>query len=134
MARIRKRVGVDFDGPWFRKDPTLTFKDNAHGMMVQIADFGERDIKARVPVKTGALRDGIVGRASSKSGAKWNYRATVTATHVYPWKRHGTRGFGGRSQAEYHGGKVVRRVVTSALYDTRKFRKEMERELIKGLT
>lgn len=130
--RVTKRVGVDFEGPWFVKDPALTFQQNSHKMMVEIAAFGERDVKARVPSKTGALREGIVGRANSvRTGRRWDFRATVTATHVYPWE-HKRRGI--RPQAEYRGGKVVRPIMRRAMSDLRKFRSEMERELMKGLT
>jgi hypothetical protein len=126
---------ITFSGPLFSADADKTLRQNIRRMMQGIADEGAEVAKARSPRRSGAFIDGIEGRTQGVRGNKWALTAVVSQTHVYPWHNKGARGFSGRAQAEYRGGKVeqryrIFRAVTSQL---RAARAVMAANLTKGL-
>lgn len=126
---------VSFSGPLFAPDADKTLRENIRRMMQAMADEGAATVQARSPRYTGAFIAGVKGRTQAVKGNKWALTAVVSQTHVYPWKNKGARGFSGRSQAEYRGGKVearyrMFRAVTNML---RSGAKALKADLTKGL-
>lgn len=126
MARTRQ-PGIEFSGPFFTKDPVLTFRENARKMLEGMAAEGEAAVRAASPYDTGAFRGGVVGRTKSLSGRKWAMTAVISQQHVYRWPNAGSK--------EYRGGKLEARLhmfrrVTSAL---RRSRAVAVADLTKGM-
>jgi hypothetical protein len=126
---------VNVSGPFFEPRADLTLRQNIRRMLQAAADEGEGAVKARSPRRSGAFADGIEGRVKSLTGRPWALTAVLSATHVYPWHNKGARGYSGRMQAEYRGGKLearyrMFRAVTSQL---RSSRAVMSANLTKGL-
>ena len=59
MARTTFRTSITKHGPFFRRDPARTFRENAHDMMEAVARVGAEDV-------IGQLRSGESGRAPIK--------------------------------------------------------------------
>jgi hypothetical protein len=87
MARRLK--GVDLSGPFFRRDPVRTWRENVRDFMDEIAKTGEAEVKAqlrsgegrRAPIRgvTPARVSGhVVGRTSSLSGKRWAATAVIS--------------------------------------------------------
>jgi len=79
---------ITFDGPFFEKDPTKTFRQNIRELMDEIAAAGESDVKAqlqqgqgdRYPLGMGLGRVSmhVVGRTKNLSGKRWAVTAIVS--------------------------------------------------------
>lgn len=95
------RTYVDFEGPFFRKDPAKTIRANTRALLIDVAEEGERAVQALSKARTGAFRRGVRGRAESQRGRPWSYTAVISATHVYPWPGGGPK--------RYRGGKLEQR-------------------------
>lgn len=108
-SALDSRAKVQLTGPLFAPDAGVRLGLNIRKMMEAVAAEGDAVASARSPRKTGALVGGIVGRARSESGRPWMLTAVVSGTHAYSWRDKGARGFTGRAQAEYHGGKAEAR-------------------------
>jgi hypothetical protein len=85
MARRLK--GVDMTGPFFRRDPVKTWRDNVKDFMDEVAALGEAEVKAqlrqgegiRAPLSVGGrVSNYVVGRTSSLSGKRWAVTAVVS--------------------------------------------------------
>lgn len=126
---------VTFTGPLFAPDADKTLRENIRRMLQGMADDAAHTAAARSPRHTGAFAAGIKGRTQGVKGNKWALTAVVSQTHVYPWKNKGARGFSGRSEAEYRGGKVEARyrIFRSVTYQMRRMRAGVAEEIIKGL-
>lgn len=126
---------VQLTGPFFAPDADARLGMNIRKMMQGIAEEGERVVDARSPRKTGAFIEGTHGRAASVKGRPWMLTAVISATHVYPWKHKGARGFTGRAQAEYRGGKIEQRyrMFRAATQQLRSARAVMAANLTAGL-
>lgn len=129
------RARIDLSGPFFQPDADKRFRENVRGMLGALAEEGDRVVTARAPRKTGALASGIVGRTQAVSGRRWALTAVVSATHVYPWANKGARGYSGRSEADYRGGKAERKygMFRSATYQMRQARAVLAANLTAGL-
>ena len=103
------RAKVQLTGPLFSPQADLTLRQIIRRMLQAVADEGDAVASARSPRLTGALVGGIEGRVHALGGRPWALTAVVSATHVYSWKNKGARGFVGRAQAEYRGGKAEAR-------------------------
>lgn len=109
-ARIT--TSVELSGPFFEYDPAKRLGENIETMMAAIAREGEEDVQSRVAsagYAGGPFYRGIRGRVRSMTGRRWYRTAVVSQTYVYPWGVHGSRGFSGRGEAEYRGGKLEAR-------------------------
>ena len=104
MARII--TTIDKTGPFFTKDPALTFRANVDVLLAAIAAEAEEDVRAQSePFRdTGAFVAGVRGRTHRLDGAAFKTpTATVSQTHVYPWKNAGPRQYrGGKLEASRH--------------------------------
>lgn len=89
MARKPKHATtIDLSGPFFERDPALTFRRNVRELMDQIAEAGESDVKAqlaqgqssRYPLGMGLGRVSVhvVGRTQSLAGKRWAVTAVVS--------------------------------------------------------
>lgn len=128
--RRRVQVGVTFKGPFFEKDPLLTMDQNIKRVMDEVAAFGERDVKARMAgIGTGRTAGHVRGRTESLVGKSWRYNAVVSVdTSGLPAKE--------AISVMAAAAEMERRVhpFRRAAADTRKFRRELQTELLKGLT
>jgi hypothetical protein len=129
------RAKVQLTGPFFEPDADLRLRENIRGMLAAVAEEGDRNVTARAPRVSGDLAEGVVGRVASLKGKRWALTAVVSATHVYPWKNKGARGFTGRAQAEYRGGKAEKRyrMFAATAGQMRAARAIMAANLTKGL-
>lgn len=83
-ARFRSSIAKD--GPFFRKDPAKTFRENAHDMMLEIAQVGRDDVIGqmvsgegqRAPIKMlgDRVADHIVGELRKRPSGR-AYTAVV---------------------------------------------------------
>lgn len=115
MARVSSgassaKVQIDMSGPFFQARIDQTLRENMRRALEGLAEEGEAAVQSIFPAKTGRGRAGVRGRVKSLSGKQWYLTAVVSATYVYPWANKGARGFSGRSEAEYRGGKLEARV------------------------
>jgi hypothetical protein len=129
------RAKVQLTGPLFEPNADETLRQNIRRMIGAVADEGEANVKARAPRVSGDLAEGVVGRVRSQSGRQWALTGVISATHVYPWKNKGARGFTGRAQAEYRGGKAEKRyrMFAATAGQMRAARAIMAANLTKGL-
>ena len=95
-------------GPFFTKDPELTFRQNIRRALALAAQSMEQDVRGGYP-SSGQHGGTIIGRVKSLEGKPWAMTAVVSQQYVYPWKNKGTRGFVGRAEAQYRGGKTEAR-------------------------
>lgn len=92
MARFTKvtsrtpLAGIDFDGPFFERDPGKTVRGNIRDMMDALASEGEgavrRDIASHageMPRYSGWTHDHVIGRTESYSGKRWGLTMVVSA-------------------------------------------------------
>lgn len=129
------KVEVDLTGPFFTADVAKTLRENMRQALEGLAEEGERLVKSQFPVYTGRGRAGVVGRVKSLDGRPWFLTAVVSQQYVYPWGKHGLRGFAGRSQAEYRGGKLEaqRKMFRRTATAMRRSVKILRANLTKGL-
>lgn len=129
------RATVDFSGPLFQPDATKRLRQNIRTMLQAVADEGDATVSARSPRRTGAFIEGIQGRVRSLNGKPWALTAVISATHIYPWRNKGARGFVGRAQAEYRGGKLEARyrMFKGVTYQLRSARTVLAANLTEGL-
>jgi hypothetical protein len=77
------------DGPFFRKDPGATFRQNVRAMMDAVAEEGEKDVRAqleagnagRAPVRHWGSQHSsefVRGRTVSLTGKRWAVTAVVS--------------------------------------------------------
>lgn len=102
----RSFTTIDLTGPFFEKDPAKTVRQNVRVMMEAMAREAESDVKAQIPSKSGETARGIRGRVQSLAGKPWAVTMVVSQQRAFPWKHMGTRGFVGRGEAVYRGGKL----------------------------
>jgi hypothetical protein len=126
---------VQLSGPLFEPQADATLRQNIRQMIGAVAAEGEANVKARSPRKSGDLAGGIVGRVRSERGKQWALTGVISATHVYPWKNKGARGYTGRAEAEYRGGKAEKRyrMFAATASQMRAARAIMAANLTKGL-
>jgi hypothetical protein len=82
---------IHLGGPFFRKDPTKTFRGNVRVMMAAVAAEGEADVKAqlaageggRLPIRRlgNRVRHHVVGRTRSIAGKQWAVTAVVSVNN-----------------------------------------------------
>jgi hypothetical protein len=87
---------IKMDGPFFRKDPAKTFRQNVRVMMDAVAAEGEADVKAQLAQGAGSrapisaigdrVADHAVGRTSAISGKRWAVTAVVSVNNA-GWSR-----------------------------------------------
>lgn len=122
-------------GPLFTADIDKTLGENFRTLMEAIAREGEADVRAQSPA--GAFSQGVRGRVESLHGKRWYRNAVVSQTYIYPWSvPHGQRGFKGRDEAQYRGGKLEgrRHMFRRTASRLRSARAINQAELAKGLT
>lgn len=84
MAR-RSVFAIEYDGPFFERDPTKTFRKNVRRLMERMATVGEAEVKRRIaqaPRRTaGPSYSGrfIRGRVKSLAGRPWATTMVVSA-------------------------------------------------------
>lgn len=101
---VAPQVTVELTGPFFTRDPSLTFRENIRQMLEGLAEAGQEAVQSVYPVgPTGDGRAGVRGRVESLSGKKWWANAVISQTHVYPWPNGGERQYrGGKTEAQHH--------------------------------
>jgi hypothetical protein len=126
---------VDLSGPFFEPDADKRLGQNIRAMLQAVADEGEATVRDRSPRKSGAFAAGVMGRVASEKGRPWMLTAVISQTHIYPWRNKGQRGFVGRSEAEYRGGKAEARyrMFRAVTYQLRASRAVLGANLTKGL-
>lgn len=120
MARSKYGPRVEYSGPFFEKDIKRTFRQNARDFVEDIAEDGERLVRADLTPGhgrlTGEYADHVEGRVHSLKGKKWALTAVVTGTlHL---QMTGHKGFGtfletgvkGTKQTSFRGLWVYKRV------------------------
>jgi hypothetical protein len=131
---LQVKVGVTFAGPWFERDPKLTFRANVLRLMDEVASFGQTDIQARIRalppagVRTGHTADLIEGRTRSLVGKGWAVTAVVSPNTSGLGANESIATMAAASEIESRA-HVFRRGAS----DLRKFKRDMETELMKGL-
>lgn len=100
---------VSLSGPFFAPSADNTLRQNIRQMLAAVAAEGESAVQQRSPWFTGAFVAGVEGRVKATDGKRWALTAVISQTHVYAWKEKGKRGFSGRAEAQYRGGKVEAR-------------------------
>jgi len=127
-------------GPFFTKDPKLTFRQNARVMLAAIADEGEADVKVqmeagesgRKPISTrvtpNRVAGHVVGRVKGMSGKPWAVTAVVSVNNSGFTKAQGKALMAAASRVE--GEVHAFRKTTNRLKRSRKINAA---ELLKGL-
>jgi len=124
---LAKPTTIVLTGPFFKAQPSKTFRQNVRLMLEAMAKEGEEDVKVQYPVLTGAGQAGVVGRVRSLSGRPWALTMVISEQHVYPWPHGGMKQYrGGKTEAKRH----MYRTTASRL---RKSRAVNNAELAKGL-
>lgn len=92
MARRNDFVTTKLEGPFFRRDPVKTYRQNVRDFMDQVAKLGEDEVKAamrsgesrRRPVSSGVqparVSAHVRGRTTSLAGKRWQVSATVSVS------------------------------------------------------
>lgn len=119
---------VKFTGPFFQRDPSLSFVLNVQAMLEAVAKEGQEAVQSLYPVgPTGHGKAGVYGRTKSLTGKKWYAVAVISQTHVYPWPAGGAKQYrGGKTEAKHH----MFRTVTQQL---RASRAVLHANLTKGI-
>lgn len=91
MARKAIATTIDLSGPFFRKDPTKTFRQNIRVLMDAIAAEGEEDVKAQLRAGNAGRKpirrlgdhtsDHVIGRTRSLKGKRWAVTAVVSVNN-----------------------------------------------------
>lgn len=134
-GRSLLRAEIDLSGPFFTRDPRKTVKQNIRRLMEALAEEGERNVKGLMPQRTGETARGVVGRVENLRGKRWAATLVVSQTRVFPWVNKGARGFVGRGEAEYRGGKLEARhhMFRKTASAMRRSRKILAANLTEGL-
>ncbi len=116
-----RRVSSSFvlTGPFFEKDPALTFRQNVRGLMDQIADIGEADVKAqltagqstRAPMRLvtpNRVAAHVVGRTKNLAGQRWAVTAVVSVNNSGLSKAQGIQLMAAASRLEGQTGAFKR--------------------------
>ena len=141
MARQPMTTTIDLSGPFFRADPSRTFRQNVRVMMRAVADEGESDVKAQLRAGEGSRRPishgvspsrvsgHVVGRVASLSGKPWAVSAAVSVNNSGFSKAQGTALMAAASRLEgtVHAFRKTKNRIGRS-------RKVNEAELLKGLT
>jgi hypothetical protein len=127
------RAKIDLSGPFFQPSADKRLRENIRGMMAAVAEEGASAVRARSPRRTGALVGGIKAETSGRT--KWALTSAIVATHIYPWHNKGARGYQGRAEAEYRGGKAEARyrMFRAVTFQLRSARSVMAANLTRGL-
>lgn len=86
---MAKRVRIEFEGPFFKKDPRKTFRQNVRDFMDEVAELGEAQVQAemrrgqasRQPmrgVEPDRVSGHVRGRTKSLKGRRWAVTAVVS--------------------------------------------------------
>lgn len=84
---MTKRVvatAITFDGPFFARNPRLSWLQNVREFMDEVAALGEADIRAQIAaippagIRTGRTRQRYRGRTRSLRGKRWLYTAVIS--------------------------------------------------------
>lgn len=86
MVRTSSRITAT--GPFFERDPRLTFRQNVRVMMDRLAEEGAEDVRRQLVAGQGSRRPlgmnlgrvswHVVGRTSSLVGRRWALNAVVS--------------------------------------------------------
>jgi hypothetical protein len=70
---------VEFSGPFFQKDPRLTFRQNIRKLMDLVAEWGEGEVRGQMQgIGTGRTARAYTGRTHALSGKRWAVTAVVS--------------------------------------------------------
>lgn len=122
-------MGIDFSGPFFKHDPVRTWDANVEAMLSDMAQFGERDVKARIGnIGTGRTKNLVHGRVESLGGRKWHRNVVVSPDTSGLTQKEAISVMAAASSIErrYHPFK-------RAASDMRKVKPSVVSELLKGL-
>lgn len=122
------RVKVTYDGPFFRNDPSRTFRENVHDFMDEVTRSAAQVVLASgLPRKSGRLIQGVQGGAEGLKGQEWRRTGAVQTSAKAPWASKGREfSYAKRSPQAVKAFKAGKRHVYRA--------RANNRELLKGLT
>lgn len=91
---------IDLSGPFFRKNPRLTFRQNVQVLMAAVAVEAEADVRAQMRQSDGSRKpirvlgdhtsDHVIGRTRSLKGKQWAVTAVVSVNNSGFTKAGGT--------------------------------------------
>jgi hypothetical protein len=119
VARKPIATTIDMSGPFFRKDPVKTFRQNVRELMDQIAVAGESDVKAQMATGQGSravmnmvdpnrVAAHVVGRTKSLGGKRWAVTAVVSVNNSGLSRAQGIQLMAAASQVERQTGAFKR--------------------------
>jgi hypothetical protein len=78
-------LSAKFEGPFFTKNPQLTFRQNVRVMMSELASEAQADVQTEIASHEGAMpnwtgwsRDNVKGRVENLSGKHWALTMVVS--------------------------------------------------------
>lgn len=83
MARARPTLGFEYQGPFFQRDPSKTFRQNVRVYMARVASISEGEVRRRMMsggAEGAATAPHVVGRTHSISGRQWAVTARVSVS------------------------------------------------------
>lgn len=115
------QLKANLSGPFFTLDVALRTSHNIRNMLEALAKEGEQAVKAEIGLhsRSGFTASGVVGRVHAIDGNPWWLHAVISQQNEFPWRNKGQRGFDGRTEAVYRGGRLeakyhaFRRVTTA---------------------
>ena len=140
MASKRTVTSIHYDGPFFRKDPGKTFRQNVRVMMRALSEEGQQDVQTQLRHNEGRrapiarlkyeprVSQHVVGRVKSLKGKVWAVTAVVSVNNRGFSKAQGISLMAAAANTERQTHAFRR--TTSRL---RKAKKVNAAELLKGL-
>ena len=136
---------IEYTGPFFARDPKLTFRQNIRRVMDAIAEWGEGEVRAQMAgIGTGRTARSYRGRTRSLAGKRWAVTAVVSpstqglgrseaislmaAAHEIEYG-HAPARLRGQPLGRGKGRHIVSRVARAL----RRFRDRLQAELLKGI-
>jgi hypothetical protein len=130
---------IELSGPFFRRDPRKTFRQNVREMMAAVAVEAEQDVRAKMRAGEASRRPmrgiapnrvsrWVVGRVRSRAGRKWEVTAVVSVNNSGLTKRQGITLMAAAARVEMRT-KAFRRMTARM----RRARAINQAELLKGL-
>jgi hypothetical protein len=76
---LRQAFRFELSGPFFKRDPAKTVRENIKNVLDEIAKLGERQVRALIAGKPGAryVVDNVRGYTTSTRGRRWELSVAV---------------------------------------------------------
>lgn len=83
----RGATSIEFDGPFFRADPSKTFRQNLHEAIAKIAEEGAPMVRELLPSVTGETRDTVRPVIDRNRASLFSSIRVVSDEKDVPWIR-----------------------------------------------